>query len=100
MRIARREGLAVAVGVGLLAAAFVLPRLNWGVKPRQDTGLEHFAMRAGAAPIFGYWDIHAGWGTGPAILIAVAAVACMPSLSTTVNNVFTKIGGIINNNVK
>jgi methylthioxylose transferase len=78
VRIARREGLAVAFGVALLAAAFVLPRLNWGVKPRQDTGLEHFAMRAGAAPIFGYWDIHAGWGTGPAILIAVAVVAWGP----------------------
>jgi len=70
--------LAVAFGVALLAAAFVLPRLDWGVKPRQDTGLEHFAMRAGAAPIFGYWDIHAGWGTGPAILIAVAVVAWGP----------------------
>ena len=31
-------------------------------------------MRAGAAPIFGYWDIHAGWGTAPAILLALAAV--------------------------
>ena len=74
MRIARREWLAVAFGVILLAAAFVLPRLNWGIKPRSDIGLEHFTMRAGAAPIFGYWDVHVGWGTGPAILIAVAAV--------------------------
>jgi hypothetical protein len=73
--------LAVAFGVALLAAAFVLPRLDWGVKPRQDTGLEHFAMRAGAAPIFGYWDIHAGWGTGPAILIAVAAVVWGPTVA-------------------
>jgi pilus assembly protein Flp/PilA len=32
-------------------------------------------------------------------MVAVAAVACMPSLSGTVNDVFTKIGGIINNNV-
>jgi pilus assembly protein Flp/PilA len=32
-------------------------------------------------------------------LVAVAAVACMPTLSTTVSCVFTKIGGIINNNV-
>jgi pilus assembly protein Flp/PilA len=30
---------------------------------------------------------------------AVAAVACMPSLSTTVNNVFTRIGVLINTNV-
>ena len=33
-------------------------------------------------------------------LVAVAAVACMPGLSGTVNNVFTKISTIINNNVK
>ncbi len=32
-------------------------------------------------------------------LVAVAAVACMPGLSGTVNNVFTKIGSIINANV-
>lgn len=81
MRIARREWLAVAFAVVLLAAALVLPRLNWGVKPRSDTGLEHFAMRAGAAPIFGYWDAHVGWGTGPAILIAVAAVLWGPAVA-------------------
>ena len=83
MRVARRgavpeilrEKSAVAAGVVLVAAAFVLPRLNWGVDPRRDIGLERFALRAGAAPIFGYWDIHAGWGTGPAILIAIAVVA-------------------------
>lgn len=32
-------------------------------------------------------------------LVAVAAVACMPGLSGTVNAVFSKIGAIINNNV-
>ena len=32
-------------------------------------------------------------------MVAVAAVACMPALSTTVSNVFTKIGSIINANV-
>ena len=32
-------------------------------------------------------------------LVAVAAVACMPGLSGTVNQVFTKIGTIINTNV-
>jgi len=32
-------------------------------------------------------------------MVAVAAVAAMPALSGTVNNVFTKIGGIINANV-
>ena len=33
-------------------------------------------------------------------LVAVAAVAAMPALQTTVSTVFTKIGAIINNNVK
>ena len=33
-------------------------------------------------------------------LVAVAAVACMPGLSGTVNQVFTKIGSIINAHVQ
>ncbi|KAA1252074.1 hypothetical protein F0Q45_00840 [Mycobacterium simiae] len=78
MRIARREAAAVVSGVVLVAAAFVLPRLDLGVKPRSDIGLERFASRAGAAPIFGYWDLHASWGTGPAIVIALAVVAWGP----------------------
>ena len=32
-------------------------------------------------------------------MVAVAAVACVPGLSATVNNVFAKIGSIINANV-
>ena len=32
-------------------------------------------------------------------LVAVAAVACMPTLSGTISTVFTKIGSIINANV-
>ncbi len=82
MRIGRREAIretgAVVVGLVLVTAAFVLPRLGLGVNPRQDTGPERFAMRAGAAPIFGYWDAHVGWGTAPAIVIALAAVVWGP----------------------
>jgi pilus assembly protein Flp/PilA len=33
-------------------------------------------------------------------MVAVAAVAAMPALSTTVNNVFSKIGSIVTANVK
>ncbi len=78
MKIARRETLAVATAAILVVAAFVLPRTNIGVKPRADIGLERFAMRAGAAPIFGYWDIHFGWGTAAAIVIAAATVLWGP----------------------
>jgi len=74
LRETSRQALPVVIGAVLVVAAFVLPRMNLGVNPRRDAGLERFAARAGAAPIFGYWDIHAGWGTAPAILIAVAAV--------------------------
>ena len=85
MRIARREAareaVAVAVGVALVAAAFVLPRVNLGVRPRLDVGREKFATHAGAAPIFGEWLIHASWGTGPAIAIALATVLWGPILA-------------------
>jgi pilus assembly protein Flp/PilA len=33
-------------------------------------------------------------------MVAVAAVACMPALSSVVSNVFTKIGTIINSHVQ
>ena len=82
MRIARpealREGLAVTVGVGLVAAAVVLPRLNRGIRPRLDVGPEQFATHADSAPIFGAWEVHASWGTVPAILLAVAAALWGP----------------------
>lgn len=68
------EVAAVAVGVAVVAAAFVLPRMHIGVTPLHGVGPERFATHAGAAPIFGAWEIHAGWGSGPAILLAVAAV--------------------------
>jgi hypothetical protein len=81
VKIARRETFAVATAAVLVAAAFVLPRMNVGVKPRSDIGLERFAMRAGAAPIFGYWDIHFSWGTAAAIVIAAAAVLWGPAVA-------------------
>ncbi|WAC90915.1 hypothetical protein [Mycobacterium sp. Aquia_213] len=78
MRIARREMSAVAAGAGLVAAAIVLPSLNWGVRGRLDRGPERFDTHAESAPLFGAWEIHASWGTGPAILLAIAAVVWGP----------------------
>lgn len=80
-RQAVRDAVAVAIGAALVAAAFVLPRMNLGVRPRLDVGAEKFAIHAGSAPIFGEWLIHAGWGTGPAIALAVAVVAWGPTLA-------------------
>ncbi|WP_136244837.1 hypothetical protein [Mycobacterium intracellulare] len=76
-----RDAVAVSIGASLVAAAFVLPRMNLGVRPRLDVGAEKFATHAGSAPIFGEWLIHAGWGTGPAIALAVVVVAWGPTLA-------------------
>ncbi len=80
-RQAVRDAVAVSIGASLVAAAFVLPRMNLGVRPRLDVGAEKFATHAGSAPIFGEWLIHAGWGTGPAIALAVVVVAWGPTLA-------------------
>ncbi|MDT5173897.1 MAG: methylthioxylose transferase [Mycobacterium sp.] len=81
MRIARREAFAVAAAAALVTAAFVLPRMNWGINPRSDIGLERFAQGTGAAPIFGYWDAHVSWGTAAAIALALAAVLWGPTVA-------------------
>ena len=78
MRVVRRETAAVAGAVVMVAAAVLLPRLDRGVRPRLDIGPERFATHAQAAPLFGTWEIHASWGTLPAVLIAVAAVLWGP----------------------
>ncbi|WP_040835450.1 hypothetical protein [Nocardia brevicatena] len=65
------------IGAGLaallVAVAFVVPR----------TAGEHWreSLYAAAAPIFGYWLPHIGWGTVPAIAIAVAVVARGPAVA-------------------
>jgi methylthioxylose transferase len=81
MRIARREACAVAAAAALVTAAFVLPRMNWGINPRSDIGLERFAQGTGAAPIFGYWDAHVSWGTAAAIVLALGTVLWGPTVA-------------------
>jgi len=78
VKVGRREAVAVAVGLVLVAAAFVLPRMHWGVIPLRNSTPERFAAHVGAAPIFGWWEAHVGWGTGPAVLIALGAVVWGP----------------------
>ena len=81
MKAGRKEALSGAIGVALVAAAFVLPRLHVGVIPRRNSAPERFATHAGAAPIFGSFEAHASWGTVPAILIGLAAVAWGPAVA-------------------
>ena len=75
MSIGRKEAIAVSVGVLLLIAAFVVPNLHLGiVTPIIKMKPADLKAFADAAPIFGWWNAHVGWGTVPAILIGAAAV--------------------------
>ena len=79
MQVGRREATAVAVGVVLVVAAFVMPHLDLGFLAGISTPLinatpDRFHDFAGTAPIFGWWNNHFGWGTVPAVVIGAAAV--------------------------
>ena len=82
MSIGRREAVAVTVGVLLVVAAFTVPHLHLGiVTPLVKMTPQQIRDFADAAPIFGWWRAHMGWGTVPAILIGVAAVLRGQSLA-------------------
>jgi hypothetical protein len=82
LQIGRREAVAVVVAVLLVVAAFLVPHLHLGiVTPLINATPERFRLFAGTAPIFGWWNAHVGWGTGPAILIGVAAVLWGPTVA-------------------
>ena len=78
MRIARRDAIAAAVGLLLVAAAFVLPRLHLGISTQLHFVPDRFGWHAGAAPIFGWFEAHVGWGSAPAILLGLASVVWGP----------------------
>ncbi|MCB9416230.1 MAG: hypothetical protein H6522_03080 [Mycolicibacterium sp.] len=81
MSIGRRETVAVAAGALLVVAAFVVPDLHLGVvTPLVKMTPQQIRDFADAAPIFGWWRAHMGWGTVPAILIGLAAVVSGQSL--------------------
>ena len=82
LEIGRRETVAVALAVVLVVAAFVVPHLHLGiVTPLINATPERFRSFAGVAPIFGWWNVHVGWGTAPAILIGIGAVLWGPTLA-------------------
>lgn len=82
MSIGRREAVAVAAGALLVVAAFVVPDLHLGVvTPLVKMTPQQIRDFADAAPIFGWWRPHMGWGTVPAILIGLFAVVSGQSLA-------------------
>lgn len=82
MHIGRREAVALTVGVIVLVAAFVVPHHDLGiVTPMINSTPERIRAFADTAPIFGWWNAHVGWGTVPAVLIAVAVVCWGPAVA-------------------
>ena len=82
MSIGRKEAVAVGLGVVLVVAAFVVPHLHLGiVTPLINSTPAQIHDFADTAPIFGWWNAHVGWGTGPAILIGLAAVLWGPPIA-------------------
>lgn len=77
-----REVAAVGLAVALVAAAFVVPHLDLGiVTPLINSTPQQVRDFAQTAPIFGWWDGHIGWGSGPAVAIGAAVVAWGPSVA-------------------
>lgn len=82
MKSARREIVAAVVAVVLVAAAFAVPHLNLGiVTPLINSTPRQIEMFAQAAPIFGWWDAHVGWGTVPAIAIGLGTTLWGPTVA-------------------
>lgn len=82
MKSARREIVAAVVAVALVAAAFAVPHLNLGiVTPLINSTPRQIEMFAQAAPIFGWWDAHVGWGTIPAIAIGLGTTLWGPAVA-------------------
>ena len=85
LQIGRKEAVAVGVAVVLLVAAFVVPHLHLGiVTPLINSTPERFRTFAGVAPIFGWWNVHVGWGTPAAVLIGIAAVVWGPTVAARI----------------
>ncbi|KUI39621.1 hypothetical protein AU198_09790 [Mycobacterium sp. GA-1199] len=82
MSTSRKEIVAAAVGVLLVAAAFVVPHLNLViVTPLINATPARIRQFADTAPIFGWWNAHIGWGTLPAVVIGGAVVMWGPMIA-------------------
>ncbi|MGI5219618.1 hypothetical protein [Nocardia sp. CA-290969] len=69
----RGELLGAGAAALLVLAAFTVPQIaseSWRER-----------LFAGAAPIFGWWSPHIGWGTVPAVALAAAVVARGPAVA-------------------
>ncbi len=77
-----RESLAAVLALVLVAVAFVVPYMgNELITPIINRTPQQVRDFADAAPLFGFREIHVGWGTPFAVMIAVAGVMWGPELA-------------------
>ncbi|MET4046960.1 MULTISPECIES: hypothetical protein [unclassified Rhodococcus (in: high G+C Gram-positive bacteria)] len=77
-----RESIAAVLAVALVAVAFVVPYLdNELITPIINRTPQQVRDFADAAPLFGFRELHLGWGTPFAILIAIAGVLWGPEIA-------------------
>ncbi|MBO0854886.1 MAG: hypothetical protein J2P18_14125 [Nocardia sp.] len=69
----RGDLVCAGLAAALVAAAFVVPALT--------SARYRDSIYAATAPIFGSWLPHMGWGSGPAIVIAIAVVGYGPRVA-------------------
>ncbi|WP_213574464.1 hypothetical protein [Rhodococcus sp. USK13] len=82
-RFAYRDLTAAGIALLLVAAAFVVPRLgNETMTAIVHRSAESVRDFADAAPLFGFRDVHVGWGTPVAIVLAVAVAMWGPGLAS------------------
>ncbi|WP_433729846.1 hypothetical protein ACQP0C_01540 [Nocardia sp. CA-129566] len=67
------ELVGAGIAAALVLAAFIIPRI----------ASEHWRSKlyAGAAPLFGDWLTHVGWGSIPAIAVAILVIRFGPALA-------------------
>ncbi|MDV7084706.1 hypothetical protein [Rhodococcus opacus] len=79
-----RDVVGAALALILVVVAFVVPRLgNETITPIVHRTAESVRDFADAAPLFGFRDVHFGWGTPVAVAVAAAVVMWGPGLAQT-----------------
>jgi hypothetical protein len=78
----RRDLVGAVVGAALVGAAFLVPHLHdAAIAPVVNPARWGYYDFADAAPLFGWRNVHTGWGTPCAVAIAAAVVLWGPRLA-------------------
>ncbi|RZL81567.1 MAG: hypothetical protein EOP32_14390 [Rhodococcus sp. (in: high G+C Gram-positive bacteria)] len=81
-----RDFVGAGLALVLVVVAFVVPHLgNETITPIVHRTAKSVRDFADAAPLFGFRDIHFGWGTPVAIVVATAVVVWGPGLAQTLS---------------